>query len=99
MTLRDRILRSRASRWALGHGEGDAVAALRESWSRYPRDWKRDPDLNRGVGTLGEEWGGPAFADFIVEFVSPYLGADMDVLELGCGGGKFSRRLAPRCRT
>lgn len=92
-------VRYRAARWAGGRNGGDAVEALRESWSRYPGDWKRDPGLNLGATTLGEEWGGPAFADYIVELVAPYLGTDVDVLELGCGGGKFSRRLAPRCRS
>jgi SAM-dependent methyltransferase len=52
-----------------------------------------------GAETLGDEWGGPEFADRIIELVAPYLGAQVDVLELGCGGGKFSRRLAPRCRS
>jgi 2-polyprenyl-3-methyl-5-hydroxy-6-metoxy-1,4-benzoquinol methylase len=52
-----------------------------------------------GAETLGEEWGGPKFADRIIELVGPYLGSEVDVLELGCGGGKFSRRLAPRCRS
>jgi SAM-dependent methyltransferase len=52
-----------------------------------------------GAEMLGEEWGGPGFADLVIDLVAPYLGADVDVLELGCGGGKFSRRLAPRCRS
>jgi 2-polyprenyl-3-methyl-5-hydroxy-6-metoxy-1,4-benzoquinol methylase len=81
-----------------GSGSG-AVEALRDSWSTYPRDWKRDPKLNLGFDTLGEEWGGPAFADYLVDLMAPYLGPDADVLELGCGGGKFSQRLAPRCRS
>jgi ubiquinone/menaquinone biosynthesis C-methylase UbiE len=52
-----------------------------------------------GVTTLGEEWGGPEFADHVVDLASDYLGPNADVLELGCGGGKFSQRLAPRCRS
>jgi SAM-dependent methyltransferase len=79
--------------------EAGAVAALRDSWSRYPSEWKRDSALNLGAQTLGEEWGGPAFADYLVDLVSPHLGPDADVVELGCGGGKFSLRLAPRCRS
>jgi 2-polyprenyl-3-methyl-5-hydroxy-6-metoxy-1,4-benzoquinol methylase len=75
------------------------VEALRETWSRYPAEWQKDPSLNLGYQTLGEEWGGPAFADHVVDVVAPYLGPDSDVLELGCGGGKFSQRLAPRCRS
>jgi SAM-dependent methyltransferase len=77
----------------------DAVEALRATWSRYPEEWETDPGLRRGADTLGEEWGGPEFADRIIELVEPYLGAEADVLELGCGGGKFSRRLAPRCHS
>jgi SAM-dependent methyltransferase len=77
----------------------DAVEALRATWSQYPREWETDPALRRGADTLGEEWGGPDFTDLVVELVEPYLGVDADVLELGCGGGKFSRRLAPRCRS
>jgi SAM-dependent methyltransferase len=77
-----------------------AVEALRDSWSRYPDDWKQSDDLNLGFSTLGEEWGGPDFADLVVEeLAGPYLGADIDVLELGCGGGKFSQRIALRCRS
>jgi SAM-dependent methyltransferase len=75
------------------------VDALRLAWSRYPQEWKTDPTLSMGAATLGEEWGGSEFADRIIELVGPYLGPQVDVLELGCGGGKFSRRLAPRCRS
>jgi SAM-dependent methyltransferase len=75
------------------------MEALRATWSRYPQEWATDPALRRGADTLGEEWGGPGFADLVVELVEPYLGAQVDVLELGCGGGKFSGRLAPRCRS
>lgn len=79
---------------------GAAVEGLRETWSRYVSDWREDPSLNLGVGTLGEEWGGPALADLIVdELAGPHLASSVDVLELGCGGGKFSLRLAPRCRS
>jgi SAM-dependent methyltransferase len=77
----------------------DAVDALRVAWSRYPEEWKTDPALSMGAETLGEEWGGADFADRVIKLAEPYLGAQADVLELGCGGGKFSRRLAPRCRS
>jgi ubiquinone/menaquinone biosynthesis C-methylase UbiE len=80
-------------------GGSGAVEALRATWSRYPLDWERSPGLRNGATTLGEEWGGAAFADLVIELVSPHMGADADVLELGCGGGKFSFRLAPRCRS
>lgn len=87
------------SRAARRPSSGGAVVALRDNWSRYPRDWKSSPSLRMGFQTLGEEWGGPEFADHIVDLVSDYLGANADVLELGCGGGKFSQRIAPKCRS
>ncbi len=101
MTLLER-LRSTLRRPAAGAANDQqtgAVEALRESWSLYPSEWKQNAKLNLGFTTLGEEWGGPAFADYIVDLASPHLGSDADVLELGCGGGKFSQRLALRCRS
>ena len=77
----------------------DAVPSLRRTWSQYAREWDRRPDLNQGVDTLGDEWGGPEFAARIVDdLVAPYLGSNVDVLELGCGGGKFSAHLHERVR-
>jgi 2-polyprenyl-3-methyl-5-hydroxy-6-metoxy-1,4-benzoquinol methylase len=98
--IRDRIQTSIRRRYPTAPGNASgAVEALRDTWSRYPAEWRRDPQLNLGFKTLGEEWGGPAFADFIADLVSPYLGPETDVVELGCGGGKYSQRLAPRCRS
>src|SRR4051794_10700887 len=75
----------------------DPVQALRDTWSQYARVWDDRPDLNLGVQTLGEEWGGAEFAERIVtEVAAPYLGPAADVLELGCGGGKFSAHLRKR---
>jgi 2-polyprenyl-3-methyl-5-hydroxy-6-metoxy-1,4-benzoquinol methylase len=102
LKVRNRILSSiarRASGASTSARRVDAVEALRDTWSRYPAEWEHDPRLNLGVATLGEEWGGPEFADFIVDLVGPYLGGEVDVVELGCGGGKFSQRLAPKCRS
>lgn len=79
---------------------GRAVSGLRSQWSAYPKKWKRHRYLNMDFETLGEEWGGPQFADAIVdELVAEYLGPDVDVLEIGCGGGKFSQRIAPKVRS
>lgn len=102
LNVRGRILSPLARRSlaaSRSRGASDAVEALRETWSRYPGEWRKDPRLNLGVTTLGDEWGGPDFADFIVDLAAPYLGPEVDVIELGCGGGKFSQRLAPRCRS
>jgi SAM-dependent methyltransferase len=77
----------------------DPVQALNQTWSRYAREWDDRPDLNLGVKTLGEEWGGAEFAERIVtDIAAPYLGSAVDVLEVGCGGGKFSAHLRPRSR-
>lgn len=90
--------RARALLNRLG-GETDSVEALRRTWSHYAQEWDRRPDISLGTETLGDEWGGPAFAERIVaDLTAPYLGADVDVLELGCGGGKFSALLRPRTR-
>lgn len=79
---------------------GRAVSGLRSQWSAYPKKWKRHRYLNMDFETLGEEWGGPQFADAIVDqLVADHLGPDVDVLEIGCGGGKFSQRIAPRVRS
>ena len=96
--LRDRAQLAMKVRRRLAGGAG-AVEALRRTWSRYPGEWSRDAALSRGAETLGDEWGGAAFADLVIELTEPYLRRDADVLELGCGGGKFSSRLAPRCRS
>lgn len=101
MRASGRVLRGvrRRAQTLAGSGGSDAVDALRDTWSRYPREWKQDSRLNLGVDTLGEEWGGPEFADLVVEMISSYIGPDKDVIELGCGGGKFSQRIAPKCRS
>ena len=100
MSARDRIVSSIRRRYQREpHAGSGAIEGLRDTWSRYPAEWRKDPQLNLGFTTLGDEWGGPDFADFIIDLVSPYIGSDADVIELGCGGGKFSQRLAPRCRS
>jgi SAM-dependent methyltransferase len=91
--------RARALLNRLRGGKTDSVEALRRTWSHYAQEWDRRPDLNLGRKTLGDEWGEPAFAERIVDDLSaPYLGPDVDVLELGCGGGKFSALLRARTR-
>lgn len=89
----NRRLRKRSNR-------GRAVSGLRSQWSAYPKKWKRHRYLNMDFETLGEEWGGPEFADAIIDdLVADRLGPDVDVLEIGCGGGKFSQRIAPKVRS
>lgn len=52
MALADWDSAPRATRHAPGAA---AVQALRETWSRYPREWEADAGLSMGVQTLGEE--------------------------------------------
>ena len=75
---------------------GAAIDGLRDTWSRYVSDWHAT--ARTSARTLGEEVGRPGVArDLVVEeLAGPYLGSSVDVLELGCGGGKFSLRLAAR---
>lgn len=76
------------------------VEDLDATWSSYSETWEERPDLNLGAQVLGDEWGGPDFTDYLFEtLVAPQLGPKVDVIELGCGGGKWSMRLAPRCRS
>jgi hypothetical protein len=76
LLLRTRVLRR-------GDPRADPIEALQRTWSRYAQVWDRRPDLNLGVKTLGEEWGGPAFAQRILaQLAAPYLGPEVDVLEL-----------------
>src|SRR4051794_25249727 len=78
----------------------EPVQALRNTWSKYARDWDQRPDLQMGAKVLGEEWGGAEFAERLVsEVAAPYLGPEVDVLEIGCGGGKFSAHLRKRTRS
>ena len=89
----DATPRSRPSR------RSNALEALDRTWSKYPGEWKHDDSLRMGVAVLGEEWGGPDFANAIVdELAAPFMGPDVDALELGCGGGKFSRLIRGRVR-
>lgn len=77
----------------------DAVAGLREQWDDYPRQWRDDEFINKGTETLGHEWGGAEFASLVIDSVPPELLDGRDVVELGCGGGRFSRQLAPRVKS
>jgi ubiquinone/menaquinone biosynthesis C-methylase UbiE len=48
---------------------------------------------------LGEEWFTKEETEQIFSaFCLPYLSPDRDVLEIGCGGGKYSIKAAPRCK-
>lgn len=77
-------------------------------WTAYPFLWrlgslagvKQPQEAAAAEGVVGEEWGTPASVEQVLErFVFPYVGADSVVGEIGVGGGRMARRVAPRVRT
>ena len=67
-------------------------------WNAYARAWEEAPPEVRGAAkdaVLGEEWGPNAVAlQNIERFVRPYLPANARAVEIGPGGGKYSRHLS-----
>ncbi len=77
-------------------------------WGAYPFLWrlgslggvKQPQEATAAEGVVGEEWGTPASVEQVLEqFVFPYVDADSVVGEIGVGGGRMARRVAPRVRT
>ncbi|MDW7761605.1 MAG: class I SAM-dependent methyltransferase [Acidobacteriota bacterium] len=67
-----------------------------KAWSAYSARWDREV-RKTGHRFLGDEWGTPDLTEKVVgDFVSPYLRSGDEVLEIGCGGGKYSEILASR---
>ncbi len=66
-------------------------------WNAYSSRWEKEGDgqwTPKPGAVLGAEWGDDAQAVAIVErYVKPYLAPGGRVLEIGPGGGKFSRLL------
>jgi ubiquinone/menaquinone biosynthesis C-methylase UbiE len=68
-----------------------------EGWDSYSESWETSVRQS-GMQYLGDEWDSPALSeDIIRRYVKPYLQADARVLEIGCGEGKYSEKLAPLC--
>jgi ubiquinone/menaquinone biosynthesis C-methylase UbiE len=67
-------------------------------WDTYAEIWEssvRKP----GLSYLGDEWGSADLTNVIIyQYVKPHLPADAIVLEIGCGSGKFSEKLASLCK-
>ena len=62
-------------------------------WDSYSKTWK-DRVGKEGVGHLGDEWGDTTLTEEIMaRYVVPNIGPRAKILEIGCGGGKFSERL------
>ncbi len=93
-------LRSRHEGHSLGQVDYEST------WDAYARNWNlRYPRL----GHIGDEWtgqhaGAAASAEEyskIIEasFITPYIEAADDVLEIGIGGGKTTALLRPHCHS
>lgn len=68
-----------------------------EGWDSYSERW--ESSVKRGkMQNLGDEWGSEALAnEIITKYVLPYITPQSIILEIGCGGGKYSERLLPLC--
>jgi len=87
----------------------DNVAYNRDLWDRYADDWQADPtfriraadvpDEASKVQTLGEEWGTIGDMEAVLaEWVLPFVTAESVVAEVGVGGGRVAKRVAPQVR-
>lgn len=79
----------------------------RELWNRYARIWDKETvflekDAHKraeNIEVLGDEWGTPGEVDAIAEsFIYPYVNTNVTALEIGVGGGRIARRVAPRVK-
>lgn len=70
----------------------------RRQWSR-PEEWPEGGDeWTFHAGWCGQPYG--AWKAAVVErFITPYLGPDTDVVEIGPGGGRWSASFAGACRS
>ena len=96
--------RDEASAWASTE-RWACAAAFRRRPSLPPHATRASGRGTAAIGDrsrehLGDEWATPEFTARIVErFVRPYVTPAAEILEIGCGGGKYSVQLAPLCRT
>ncbi len=64
-------------------------------WDDYARHWPR-MDKPSGARHVGDEWGSAREAERLFEeFLQPWLGPRMRVVEIGPGGGKYTVKAAP----
>ena len=67
-------------------------------WDQYSQAWDQEvrPQIEGQI--LGEEWTSPERTEFVYRnFAEPFCDRQSKVVEIGPGGGKFSRRLVERC--
>lgn len=66
-----------------------------EEWDRYAKEWE-EKQAARAAKVLGEEWSDRDLdRNLFVNYCRPYLSTHSRVLEIGQGGGKFTRLIAP----
>jgi ubiquinone/menaquinone biosynthesis C-methylase UbiE len=69
-----------------------------EGWNSYSDRWETSVKQSEMLH-LGDEWGSKALTNEIINaYVKPYLASESIVLEIGCGGGKYSEILASLCK-
>ncbi|HKD99700.1 MAG TPA: methyltransferase domain-containing protein [Planctomycetota bacterium] len=67
------------------------------SWDQYSNLWDRYEEF-RAYRWLGDEWGPEELVRHIVDtYAAPYLRPESRVLEIGPGGGRYTRYLIERC--
>jgi len=68
-----------------------------EHWDHYSKWW--DNSYSKKLPFLGDEWNTREFdRQIFQEFCKPYITKESEVMEIGCGGGKFSVMIAPFCK-
>ncbi|MFN7975531.1 MAG: class I SAM-dependent methyltransferase [Acidobacteriota bacterium] len=76
-----------------GAGRVTPTSDAEEGWDAYSRGWSGAP-----AEVLGDEWFTPEQCSAIwTAFGEPFARPGSDALEIGPGGGKWSRRIAARC--
>ena len=83
----------------------DNLAWNRKFWESFSCHWdKTTAELGRGaersdLEVLGDEWGNPAALKTIFdEFLFPHIDREAAVAEIGVGGGRIARQVAPKVR-
>ena len=80
----------------------------RALWNQYAQIWRKDAVRSEAasdavkppIEVLGDEWGRAADVDRIVaEYITPFVTRDGVAVEIGVGGGRIARRVAPQVRT
>ncbi len=66
-------------------------------WDAFCRDWEANPELQH-LEYLGDDWGSEDYVRWVIEsFAAPYSSGQETVLELGPGGGRYTKHLADLC--